>query len=69
MAHNFAKYEPRVSAASIDAQIAEGLAELDAGQAIDGEEAFLQLHADIAGKKLALRSDADTKNPHNPNPV
>ena len=68
MSQNSVKPEPRVSAASIDAQIAEGLAELDAGQAIDGEEAFLQLHAHIARKKLALRSDAHTKNPHNANP-
>ena len=69
MTHNFAKSEHRVSAASIDAQIAEGLAELDAGQAIDGKEAFRQLHADIAEKKLALRSDADTKTLRNPDPV
>ena len=67
MSQNSVKPEPRVSAASTDAQIAEGLAELDAGQAIDDEEASLQLHADIAGKKLAHRSDADTKNPHNAN--
>ena len=67
MSQNSVKPEPRVSAASIDAQISEGPAELNAGQAIDDEEAFRQLHAHIAGKKLALRCDADTKNRHNAN--
>ncbi|MCX6607612.1 MAG: hypothetical protein NTV52_29060 [Acidobacteria bacterium] len=53
--------KPHASATDLDAQIAEGLDELDAGQAIDGEEASRQLRADVAMRKLSTRSDANTR--------